>query len=74
MCNFLDRLLADTALTQEDDLGQEDDLEAEMPPHEVMARLRALLEPRRVDCLGDFLLIYFYKNNKPRFLPEIKNI
>ncbi|XP_059169943.1 nuclear pore complex protein DDB_G0274915-like [Physella acuta] len=61
MCNFLDRLFLD-AMPQmdedEDDMDEDDDEEEEYgekiisAPRKVVARLRSMLESRRVECLG----------------------
>ena len=55
MCNFLDRLCQDGWWTdEEDDLVEEvEDGALVEEPGRVVARLRALLEARRVECLGN---------------------
>ncbi|GFS14580.1 hypothetical protein ElyMa_006749700 [Elysia marginata] len=55
MCNFLDRLCQDGwwADDEEDDLVEEpQDGALVEEPGRVVSRIRALLEPRRVECLG----------------------
>ncbi|BFZ25899.1 hypothetical protein BsWGS_28938 [Bradybaena similaris] len=60
MCNFLDRLLTDALPIDddEDDIDDEADVDDEegdrviSSPQKVVAKLRSLLESRRVECLG----------------------
>ncbi|KAH9495987.1 hypothetical protein Btru_012357 [Bulinus truncatus] len=64
MCNFLDRLLVDAMprgedddddIDDEEDDGDDDDDDGEKiisAPKKVVAKLRSMLEPRRVECLG----------------------
>ncbi|KAI8786429.1 mucin-19 [Biomphalaria glabrata] len=56
MCNFLDRLLMDSMPpnNDEDDIDDEDDDGEKIisAPRKVVAKLREMLEPRRVECLG----------------------
>ena len=66
MCNFLERLLTDAGLSKGDDeedddiddVDDDEDEDGQRSPKKVIAKLKTMLEPRRVECLG--LLIYVF--------------